>query len=145
MHSNLTEDRPTFVTHLECAMTGETHQADVLQGLSLGAGKPLLVRYDLDGVSGALTKQALAQRSSGGARLRSSFFVSDSSLGVRRRPGYGAVGVAELDLAHVGVATIDRGHEFSVRVRQDQHRRPGVSHFEAGNRRGVRGEEREVG
>ena len=62
MHSNLTEDRPTFVTHLECAMTGEIHQADVLQGLSSGAGKPLLVRYDLDGVSRALTKEALAQR-----------------------------------------------------------------------------------
>lgn len=62
MHSNLTEDRPTFVTHLECAMTGERHEADVLQGLSKGAAKPLLVRYDLDGVRAALTKEVLAQR-----------------------------------------------------------------------------------
>ena len=62
MHSNLHEDRSTFVTHLECAMTGERHEADVLHGLSRGAGKPLLVRYDLDGVRAALSKQVLAQR-----------------------------------------------------------------------------------
>ena len=58
---NLTTDRPTFVTHLECSLTGERYAADQLHGLS-AAGKPLLVRYDLDGVQAALTKDALAQR-----------------------------------------------------------------------------------
>ncbi len=58
---NLTTERPTFVTHLECAMTGEHYPADVLHNLSR-AGKPLLVRYDLAGVRGALSKAALAQR-----------------------------------------------------------------------------------
>jgi threonine synthase len=58
---NLTEDRPTFVTHLECSMTGERYEADRLHNLS-AAGKPLLVRYDLDGVKGALTKAKLADR-----------------------------------------------------------------------------------
>ncbi|WP_278376658.1 threonine synthase [Sphingobium yanoikuyae] len=58
---NLTTDRPTFVTHLECSLTGERYEADRLHGLS-AAGKPLLVRYDLDGVQAALTKEALSSR-----------------------------------------------------------------------------------
>ena len=58
---NLTADRPNFVTHLECSATGERHEAGEVHNLSR-AGKPLLVRYDLDGVRGALTKEALAAR-----------------------------------------------------------------------------------
>ncbi len=58
---NLVEDRPTFVTHLECSMTGERYEADTVHNLSK-AGRPLLVRYDLDGVKGALTKETLAAR-----------------------------------------------------------------------------------
>jgi threonine synthase len=60
-NENLTTDRPTFVTHLECSATGERYAADELHNLSR-AGKPLLVRYDLDGVRRALSKEALAQR-----------------------------------------------------------------------------------
>ncbi|HSG80139.1 MAG TPA: threonine synthase [Acidimicrobiia bacterium] len=58
---NLTEDRPTFVTHLECGLTGEPYECDVPQTLSKG-GKPLLVRYDLDGIAAALDKATLARR-----------------------------------------------------------------------------------
>ena len=58
---NLTAERPTFVTHLECALTGERHDADIVHNLSR-AGKPLLVRYDLAGVKKALTKDALVRR-----------------------------------------------------------------------------------
>jgi len=58
---NLTTERPTFVTHLECSMTGERFAADQLHGLS-PVGRPLLVRYDLDGVRGALDKAKLAAR-----------------------------------------------------------------------------------
>src|ERR1700752_3809257 len=60
MNSNLTTERPTFVTHLECAMHGDRYEADTLHNLSK-AGKPLLVRYDLAGVKKALTKDALNQ------------------------------------------------------------------------------------
>jgi threonine synthase len=60
-NENLTTERPTFVTHLECSMTGERYAADELHNLSR-AGKPLLVRYDLDGIKHALSKEALAQR-----------------------------------------------------------------------------------
>ncbi|MBP2227803.1 threonine synthase [Azospirillum agricola] len=59
--ANLITERPTFVTHLECGHTGERHEADTVHNLSR-AGKPLLVRYDLEGVKGALTKAALAER-----------------------------------------------------------------------------------
>jgi threonine synthase len=59
--NNLTAERPTFVTHIECAATGERYEADQLHNLSR-AGKPLLVRYDLAGVRKALTKDALARR-----------------------------------------------------------------------------------
>ena len=65
---NLTAERPTFVTHLECAMTGERYAADQLHDLSR-AGKPLLVRYDLAGVRKALTKDALAARPAGSLAL----------------------------------------------------------------------------
>jgi threonine synthase len=58
---NLTLERPTFVTHLECSATGEHYPADRVHNLSR-AGKPLLVRYNLAGVRGALTKAALAAR-----------------------------------------------------------------------------------
>ncbi len=58
---NLTAELPTFVTHLECAMTGERFEADRIHNLS-SAGKPLLVRYDLAGVKAALSKEALAAR-----------------------------------------------------------------------------------
>ncbi|PWC82571.1 threonine synthase [Azospirillum sp. TSH100] len=59
--SNLTVERPTFVTHLECAYTGERYEADTIHNLSR-AGKPLLVRYDLNGVKQALTKSSLSER-----------------------------------------------------------------------------------
>src|SRR4051795_11259492 len=58
---NLTVERPTFVTHLECSATGERYPADQLHNLSR-AGKPLLVRYDLAGVKKSLSRDALAQR-----------------------------------------------------------------------------------
>src|SRR5689334_7620169 len=42
-------------------MTGERYEPDRLHGLSR-AGRPLLVRYDLDGVRRALSREALAER-----------------------------------------------------------------------------------
>src|ERR1700761_4691540 len=61
MSANLTAERPTFVTHLECSMTGERYEADVLHGLSR-AGFPLLVRYDLDAVRKAVSRDEIAAR-----------------------------------------------------------------------------------
>jgi threonine synthase len=58
---NLTAERPTFVTHLECSASGARYAADELHNLSRER-KPLLVRYDLDGVRKALSKEALTRR-----------------------------------------------------------------------------------
>lgn len=59
--TNLTEDRPTFVTHLECSMTGAHYPADTLHNLSKD-GWPLIVKYDLAGIKSALSKSELASR-----------------------------------------------------------------------------------
>ncbi|QNO28026.1 threonine synthase [Sphingopyxis sp. OPL5] len=61
MNENIHTDRPTFVTHLECSLTGEIYPTDQLHGLS-AAGRPLLVRYDLDAVGAALTRDTLTAR-----------------------------------------------------------------------------------
>ncbi len=51
----------TFVTHLECSMTGERYEADRLHNLS-NAGKPLLVRYDLGAIRRAVDRQTFERR-----------------------------------------------------------------------------------
>ena len=52
---------PTFVSHLECSYTGKTYPADQLYGLS-EAGKPLLVRYDLEALAKGVSKDDLVSR-----------------------------------------------------------------------------------
>ena len=59
--TNLRTERPTFVTHLECSLTGERYSAGQLHGLSR-AGRPLLVRYDLPAIGNALSRGALDSR-----------------------------------------------------------------------------------
>ena len=61
MEDNLTTERPTFVTKLQCAATGASLPPDRIYNTS-EAGKPLLVRYDLDGVGQALARDDLAAR-----------------------------------------------------------------------------------
>ena len=52
------------VTHLECSLTGERYEAGQVHNLSR-AGKPLLVRYDLDAAKRTLTRESLASREPG--------------------------------------------------------------------------------
>ena len=52
------------VTHLECSLTGERYEAGQVHNLSR-AGKPLLVRYDLDAVRSTLTRESVAAREPG--------------------------------------------------------------------------------
>lgn len=59
--TNLVGERETFVTHLECSLTGERYEADKLQGLS-AAGRPLLVRYDLAAAGEAVSRDTLDTR-----------------------------------------------------------------------------------
>jgi len=51
----------TFVTHLECSETGKAYAPDRLHNLS-DAGKPLLVRYDLDALARSISKETLQSR-----------------------------------------------------------------------------------
>jgi threonine synthase len=59
----------SFVTHLECSYTGEIVEAKKVHGLS-SAGKPLLVRYNLDALKNSTSKAALAARTEGFWRYR---------------------------------------------------------------------------
>ena len=65
----LTQELPSFVTHLECSMTGQHYEADRVHGLS-EAGRPLLVRYDLEALGKVVSKEALARRTTGFWRYR---------------------------------------------------------------------------
>src|SRR3954464_15267957 len=49
------------VTHLECSLTGERYEAGKVHNLS-SAGKPLLVRYDLEAAKRTLTRESVAAR-----------------------------------------------------------------------------------
>jgi threonine synthase len=53
-----------YVSHLECSLTGERYAAGQVHNLSR-AGRPLLVRYDLDAVRAALSREELASRQPG--------------------------------------------------------------------------------
>jgi threonine synthase len=78
-----------FVTHLECSATGERYEADKLHNLSR-AGKPLLVRYDLEAVRKSLSKEDLAARTGGMWKWRELLPLPDSvepvSLGEPETP-----------------------------------------------------------
>lgn len=69
IEQRLIPEAPTFVTHLECGMTGEKLPADTLHNLS-PQGFPILVRYDLAGVKAAMTKEKIAARAPNWWRYR---------------------------------------------------------------------------
>ena len=53
----------SYLSHLECSVTGERYDADVVQGVST-VGKPLLARYDLERVASTVSKASIAARPS---------------------------------------------------------------------------------
>ena len=66
-----------YVTHLECAACGLTHEAQRLHNLCRECGKPLLVRYDLNRAKMTLTKESLATRPNNLWRYREVLPVKD--------------------------------------------------------------------
>ncbi len=68
-----------FVTHLECALTGERVPAGQVHNLS-PAGKPLLVRYDLEAARQGLTAAAIAARPADMWRWREILPVADDDI-----------------------------------------------------------------
>ncbi len=97
MTPNLTTDRPTFVTHLECSLTGEIYAADELHGLSR-AGRPLLVRYDLAAAGRALPRETLERRATDLWRWR-------ELLPVRRTDNIVSLGEIETPLIPLHAST----------------------------------------
>lgn len=77
-----------YVTHLEGAIDGQKLPVDELQ--TLHKGRPILVRYDLEAVRGALTKEMLLRREATMWRYRELLPYADErkvvSLGERMSP-----------------------------------------------------------
>ena len=58
-----------YVSHLECSLTGRSYSAGEVHGLS-AAGRPLLVRYDLEAIAANVDRETLASRPDGLWRYR---------------------------------------------------------------------------
>lgn len=98
---NLLAERDTFVTHLVCGLEGDSYPADQVHGLSQ-AGRPLLVRYDLEAVAKAITKQDLARRPAGMWRYR-------ELLPVRQAASIVSLGECETPLVRLPKLEAGRG------------------------------------
>ncbi len=92
-NSNLTTDRPTFVTHLECGLESDHYESDVIHELSK-AGRPLLVKYDLDAIKSAVSKEDLAARPADLWRYR-------EFLPVRKTENIVSLGEIQTPLVHM--------------------------------------------
>jgi threonine synthase len=76
----MTRTNASYVTHLECSATGERLPARELHNLS-AAGKPLLVRYDLDRIRKDVPRSALSDRARDLWRYRE-FLPYDSAASI---------------------------------------------------------------
>lgn len=94
-----------FLTHLECAKTGQQYDAHKLQNLS-DVGAPLLARYDLGLVNKALSKHDLIKRQPNMWRYKELLPVRDDHFQITLGEGFtplrkvnqlgGEVGLSEL-------------------------------------------------
>jgi threonine synthase len=100
------------VTHLECSLTGERYEAGKIHNLS-EAGKPLLVRYDLEAAKSALTRDVLARREAGMWKWRELL------------PHEGApVTLGEPETPIIGLSNIARRENASSLLVKDEGRLP---------------------
>ena len=67
-----------FVTHLECSLTGERYPSGQPHDLSR-AGKPLIVRYDVDRARETLKRESLARRPQGMWKWRELLPLADDA------------------------------------------------------------------
>ena len=105
----------TFATHLECSATGAHYPADALHGLS-EAGKPLLVRYDLEALRRAISKDELARRAEGG------FWRYREFLPVRKSDN--VVSLGEVVTPLIAAPTVARLHGAHTLLVKDEGRLP---------------------
>ena len=88
----------TYVTHLECSLTGARVESDTIHGLS-EAGRPLLVRYDLESARRSVDRDAVAARPGGFWRYRELLPVRHSA---------NVVSLGEVDTPLVPLSTMAR-------------------------------------
>ena len=78
MHLKINFKTVTYLTNLECSITGESYSYDQLHGLS-PAGRPLLARYALDAIKQQVDRDIFAQRHDGFWAYRELLPVQDWS------------------------------------------------------------------
>ena len=103
-----------FMTHLECSLTGERHDADRPQNLS-GAGKPLLARYDLEAVASRLARAELASRPAGMWKWRELLPLPD---------GAEPVSLGEIETPLIPLNRIGARHGVKAPIVKDEGRLP---------------------
>ena len=57
--------KKNYVSHLECSITGKKYEANKIYGLS-DAGRPLLVRYDLQTLKKEVSREDIINSKIGG-------------------------------------------------------------------------------
>ncbi len=103
----------SFATHLECARCGESYQLDVIQQTCPREGGPLLVRYDLRRVHGAVEAEELRLRPATLWRYRellpvdrdaSIVTLGENNTPLLRTPALGAaIGIDDLEVKDEGL------------------------------------------
>ncbi len=109
------QEFPTFTSHLECSATGAHYPADALHGLSQ-AGKPLLVRYDLEAMRRVINRDELAGRAERG------FWRYREMLPVRHAAN--VISLGEVATPVVPAPAAARLHGASVLLVKDEGRLP---------------------
>ena len=101
-------------TFLECSLTGERYAAGELHNLSR-AGRPLLVRYDLDRAAATLTREALAERAPGMWKWRELLPMPD---------GVAPISLGEIETPLMSLDGIGRRHGTRAPLVKDEGRLP---------------------
>ena len=107
---------PSFVTHLECSMTGARYPAGRPHGLS-EVGRPLLVRYDLAALARGVDRDQVAARGGG-------FWKYREFLPVTRSENVVALGETETPLIAAPRAAAADGADPGALVVKDEGRLP---------------------
>ncbi|PHS25011.1 MAG: threonine synthase [Robiginitomaculum sp.] len=107
----MTRTYHNFLTHLECGLTGERHEARRIHGLSK-AGKPLLARYDLEAIKSSTDRDAIWARDTGFWKWRELLPVEDTR---------NVCALGEVDTPLIGLNTL---HSPGTVIVKDEGRLP---------------------
>ncbi len=107
----MSDEYENFLTHLDCGLTGERHERQIVHGLSK-AGKPLLARYDLTVIKNTVDRDQLWARNGG-------FWKWRELLPVRHSKNVCALG--EVDTPLIALNNL---HKNSTVIVKDEGRLP---------------------